>query len=1281
MRNLLVSKYCFTINFLLVLLLGLSSTGSAETKTWDRGDNSDNWKDGKNWNPNGVPKKNDDVVIPSEYTVVLNEDMPEILKSLTIESGSTLTTTTDRRQSAQTITINGTYQNGSTRDIEFTTMSVNSGGAYIHLINGGTIPNATWHSNSNCIVRRITDTGPSGLNQTFGNFTWDCSGQGTNNIVSTPGNIIVSGNFTLSDGIFALSNSTTQQRTLTISGNYIQTGGVFDFNSEANGSLSTVYIAGNISNSSSNESIITNGGGAINGQMIFNGSSTQTINFTNSNAAQWVTFTVNNGSSLELSSNITLTGDNSEQKYYADFVINGSIDFKNFIVNDASYNNVSDASHFTLNSGATLITANQNGISLSGNTGSVQITGPRAYNAGGNYIYKGSSAQIIGNGLTGANNLTINNIAGVTLSGAVSVSGALTLTNGTLTTSDTNLLSVTNNATSTISGGSATSFINGPVKWTLATGQSYTFPIGKGTTYLPFGIIASAGTSPQINAEAFSGNTGGAATSPLGSLSTTEYWLASVAGGTYTNGSVSLTRQSALSGLDAIGRSATLAGAYSTLNGTVSGTSINNSDNTGNTLGYFVMAAKRSIATGTISPTTYCQGATVSIPFTITGTYTLGNVFTAQLSNASGSFASPVNIGTLNSTAAGTISAIIPAGTLAGTGYRIRVISNTPAVTGSDNGTNLTINAVPSSPTVGTITQPTCSEATGSVVLNGLPTGNWTLTRNPGGIKTTGTGTSATISGLVTGTYTYTVTNEDNNTSYPGSGTGLNAEYFNNMTLAGTPALSRNDATVNFNWADGSPGSLIGNDNFSVRWTGRVQPQYSENYTFTTRSDDGIRLWVNGTQIINNWTDHAATDNTGTISLVAGQKCDLVLEFYENGGQAVAQLSWTSASQLKQIIPQTQLYFEATGCTSSASGNVVINAVPVNMTTSTASSTPTLCINTALTNITHATTGATGIGSPTNLPAGVTAAFASNTITISGTPTASGTFNYSIPLTGGCGTVNATGTITVTPANTAGTASSNPTLCINTALTAITRTTTGATGIGTATGLPAGVTAAFASNTITIGGTPTASGVFAYTISLTGGCGTVNATGTIIVTDIPTATISYAGTPFCTSVATAQTVTLSGTGAYTGGTYSSTAGLSLNTSTGAITPGTSTAGTYTVTYTIPATGGCASVPVTTSVTITTLPVATFSYAGTPYCSNVPNPLPTFNGGGVAGTFSSTAGLNFVSTATGEVNLATSTAGTYTVTNTIGAAGNCPQVSATSLVTIAPLVHTNVITQP
>ena len=159
------------------------------------------------------------------------------------------------------------------------------------------------------------------------------------------------------------------------------------------------------------------------------------------------------------------------------------------------------------------------------------------------------------------------------------------------------------------------------------------------------------------------------------------------------------------------------------------------------------------------------------------------------------------------------------------------------------------------------------------------------------------------------------------------------------------------------------------------------------------------------------------------------------------------------------------------GCGSvNATGTIT---VITNNTVSAASSTPTLCISTPLTAITHTTTGATGIGAAVGLPAGVTAAWAGNTITISGTPTGSGTFNYSIPLNGGCGSVNATGTITVITNNTVSGASSTPTLCISTPLTAITHTTTGATGIGAAAGLPAGVTAAWLANTITISGTPT----------------------------------------------------------------------------------------------------------------------------------------------------------------------------------------------------------------
>ena len=100
------------------------------------------------------------------------------------------------------------------------------------------------------------------------------------------------------------------------------------------------------------------------------------------------------------------------------------------------------------------------------------------------------------------------------------------------------------------------------------------------------------------------------------------------------------------------------------------------------------------ITTGSISGP-FCTGANVNVPYTATGIFNPGNIFTAQLSNASGSFATPVNIGTLANIASGTINATIPAGSSGGTGYRIRVVSNNPSVTGTNNGGNLTISTSP----------------------------------------------------------------------------------------------------------------------------------------------------------------------------------------------------------------------------------------------------------------------------------------------------------------------------------------------------------------------------------------------------------------------------------------------------------------------------------------------------------------------------------------------------------------------------------------------------------
>lgn len=137
-------------------------------------------------------------------------------------------------------------------------------------------------------------------------------------------------------------------------------------------------------------------------------------------------------------------------------------------------------------------------------------------------------------------------------------------------------------------------------------------------------------------------------------------------------------------------------------------------------------------------------------------------------------------------------------------------------------------------------------------------------------------------------------------------------EYFNNMDLTDS-VLKRVDPTVNFNWGSGAPDSQIDANTFSVRWTGFVEALHSETYTFYTVSDDGVRLWIDGQLIIDNWTNHAPTENRGNIALEAGQSYSIKLEYYENGGGAVAQLLWSSASLAKQVIPAEQLFTDATG--------------------------------------------------------------------------------------------------------------------------------------------------------------------------------------------------------------------------------------------------------------------------------------------------------------------------------------------------------------------------------
>jgi hypothetical protein len=1239
--------------------------------------------------------------------------------------------------------------------------------------------------------------------------------------------------------------------------------------------------------------------------------------------------------------------------------LTGSITAASLTVSAAGILNLGSNLSHQINGAVSLTAGTLNGGTTTQLTLTGNWTNSSTFTAGtGSIVFGGSSAQTLsGTSVSAFYNLTANNAAGITLSKAASVSNVFTLSNGIVTSTTANSLSVTNTNTASVAGGGLTAYVSGPLIRSMIAGQSYLFPIGKGSIYLPMTLAGISGTNPQVSAEAFSGNTGGTASSPLTALSTTEYWYASVTSGTFTGASVSVTRQSALNALESLARNTnTLAGSYTTLNGTASGTSILNSDNTGSSLGYFVMASKRSITTGTISPLSFCPGSSVNVPYTITGTFTAGNIFTAQLSDVNGAFGSPISIGSVMSTTSGTISAVIPVSQAAGSAYRIRVVSSSPVLSGSDNGSNITI-AVPQitstsmgfSCTPGPITISATATAGATINWYANATGGSPLftgpeytapnvsssttfyvdasfgtctsspripvdasvipasTINAGGGGTYCYGSDITLTSGGTGVVnqywqgpngfysldanpvipnateamagTYTVTgsvlssfNLLVNGDFEAGDVGFTSAYIDSNYLwqEGTYAVVASPKSVHPNFiacgnhtTGGSLQMVVnGATTAGVKiWGETVNVLPNTNYQFTywiqsvvAENPSQLQLWANGVpagpiytailqtcqwkQFIYNWNSGSSTSvvlsldnqntiasgndfalddlnfqqvcvatpsdaptassvvvsvnpivNPGTIgnaqticrgtapatltSVTAGSGTGTISYEWQSdeSGTFVAIPGATSATYTPGVLNATTNYRRRTAC---LSAGLTCYSLPSNTITITvngpyieAGGPSSACINTSVTLSgsslgTNATSAAWSIisgggtlsstaqtGNPANvtytpangytgsvtlrlttntfngcpaiddriitvyplatavagtalstcsnsgainITAGASATnYVSTTWTSSGTGTftnagsltaatyapssgdiTAGSVTLTLTATGNAPCSNAVSTklLTITAMPAATISYSGSPFCNNLS-SAQSVTRTGTSG-GTYSASPSGLSI----NTSTGAVTPSTSTPGTYTITYamaaTGPCGAAIATTLVTVTALPTASISYAGTPFCTSISTPQAVTLTGTASYTGGTFSAAAGLTINSSTGAITPSSSTAGTYTVTYTVPAAGGCSSVIATTSVTITKAPVATFSYTGSPYCSNASNPSPTYSGGGVAGVFTSTTGLVFVSTATGQVNIAASTPGTYTVTNTIAAAGGCAQVVASNTITITAL---------
>jgi hypothetical protein len=143
-----------------------------------------------------------------------------------------------------------------------------------------------------------------------------------------------------------------------------------------------------------------------------------------------------------------------------------------------------------------------------------------------------------------------------------------------------------------------------------------------------------------------------------------------------------------------------------------------------------------------------------------------------------------------------------------------------------------------------------------------------------------------------------------------GAGKGLLAEYYNNATLAYPAVLTRIEGPVKFNWHAVSPApGTVNKDNFSVRWTGQVQAPVTGNYAFRVPVDKGntVRLWVNNVLLLNSWAGPAAADSA-VLSLEAGGKYDLMLEYSSQKTLASLELQWAYPGQGFQTVPQNRLF-------------------------------------------------------------------------------------------------------------------------------------------------------------------------------------------------------------------------------------------------------------------------------------------------------------------------------------------------------------------------------------
>ncbi|HMR46169.1 MAG TPA: M12 family metallo-peptidase [Bacteroidia bacterium] len=313
-----------------------------------------------------------------------------------------------------------------------------------------------------------------------------------------------------------------------------------------------------------------------------------------------------------------------------------------------------------------------------------------------------------------------------------------------------------------------------------------------------------------------------------------------------------------------------------------------------------------TITTSPVSPLSFCKGTLLNVSYTVDAAANAGNIFTAQLSNSSGSFASPVNIGTLTSTTAGTINCQIPVGTATGTGYRIRVISSNPSVIGSINNSNLTVSSDPT---------PTISGATT------FCSGSSTTLSAGAGYSAYLWSTGATTQGInvnTTGTFTVTVTNSSGCTGSATAATTANANP--------TPSISGNTT-----FCQGSSTTLSAGSGYSAYlWsngatTSSINVSTAGTFTVTVTNASGCTGSTSATTTVNS---NPTPSISGATSFCLGSSTTL------SAGVGFSAYLWSNGATTSSINVSTAGIFtvtvtNASGCTGSTSATTTVNPLPV----------------------------------------------------------------------------------------------------------------------------------------------------------------------------------------------------------------------------------------------------------------------------------------------------------------------------------------------------------------